>query len=209
MPCRASMGGATEQPCRANDCPRPERAANRARTHSQRCDRVGWSRQCCWRDRATLPRHGVSKSRKDCIFDLVVWQIPLVAPFPLARQRRIVAPSLLARQTLSAAPCFPTTQKGLHFACGGARAQFCRATRNGAISTEFGHLTTLVLCLAAPSRCCLLLLLLAAACFSCCCMLASAAAQCYSCCMEFIMKGSVGRRYKLQCIITSILSITT
>ena len=134
MPCRASMGGATEQPCCANDCPRPERAANRARIHSQ---------------------------------------------------------------------------KGLHFACGGARAQFCRATRNGTTSTEFGHLTTLVLCLAAPSRCCLLLLLLAAACFSCCCMLASAAAQCYSCCMEFIMKGSVGRRYKLQCIITSILSITT
>ena len=160
MPCRASMGGATEQPCRANDCQRPERAANRARTHSQRRDRVGLSRQCCWRDRATLPRHGVSKSRNDCIFDMVAWQIPLVAPFPLARQRRIVAPSLLARQTLSAAPCFPTAQNGLHFACGGASAQFCCATRNGATSTEFDHLTTLVLCLAAPSRCCLLLLLL-------------------------------------------------
>ena len=166
MPCRASMGGATEQPCCANDCPRPERAANRARTHSQRRDRVGWSRQCCWRDRATLPRHGVSKSRKDCIFDLVVWQIPLVAPFPLVLQRRIVVPSLLARQTLSAAPCFPTAQKGLHFACGGARAQFCRATQNGATSTEFGQLTTLLLCLAAPSRCCrCYLLLFAAVCY--------------------------------------------
>ena len=113
MPCRASMGGATEQPCRANDCPRPERATNRARIHSQ---------------------------------------------------------------------------KGLHFACGGARAQFCRATRNGATSTEFDHLTTMVLCLAAPSRCCLLLLLLAAACFSCCYMLAFAA--CFCCCsMLFLLHG--------------------
>ena len=47
---------------------------------------------------------------------------------------------------------------------------------------------SLVLCLAigflTPISCLLLLL-------------ASAAAQCYSCCMEFIMKGLVGRHYKL------------
>ena len=113
MPCRASMGGATEQPCRANDCPRPERAANRARTHSQRRDRVGLSRQWCWRDRSPLPRHCVPKPSKDCIFHLVAWQVLLVAPLQVARQISFVAPPRVARQAhnspasyLTALPCF-------------------------------------------------------------------------------------------------------
>ena len=45
------------------------------------------SRQHHWRDRCPLSRHCVPTPSKDCIFHLVAWQLPLVAPLPMARQR--------------------------------------------------------------------------------------------------------------------------
>ena len=71
-------------------------------------DRVGLSRQWCWRDRCPLPRHCVPKPSKDCIFHLVAWQVFLVAPLPVARQISFVAPPGVARQAQNSAalPCF-------------------------------------------------------------------------------------------------------
>jgi len=44
------------------------------------------SRQWYWRDNTILPRHCVAKPNKGCFFHLVAWQLPLVAPLPMARQ---------------------------------------------------------------------------------------------------------------------------
>ena len=61
------------------------------------------SRQWCWRDKPTLSRHCVPKPSKDCIFHLVAWHLPLVAPLPMARQSSFVAPPGVARQAQNSA----------------------------------------------------------------------------------------------------------
>ena len=64
---------------------------------------VGLSRQHHWRDRWPLSRHCVPKPSKYCIFHLVAWQLPLVAPLPVARQSSFVAPPGVARQAQNSA----------------------------------------------------------------------------------------------------------
>ena len=83
-------------------------ARQRGPRQSQRGHTVGppghLSRQWCWHDKPTLSRHCVPKPSKDCIFHLVAWQLPLVAPLRMARQSSFVAPPGVARQAYSAAP---------------------------------------------------------------------------------------------------------
>ena len=62
--------------------------ARMARQGGPRHHRPGHlSRQWYWRDKPTLSRHCVSKPSKHCIFHLVVWQVVLVAPLPVAEWR--------------------------------------------------------------------------------------------------------------------------
>ena len=92
------------------------------------------SHQSWWRDKAVVPRQRPTQTRKAYISVLVAWQVNVVAPLPTARQSKPVTPGMVARQGCCAAPTVDADQKGLHFSHVGARAQACRATRNGATS---------------------------------------------------------------------------
>ena len=97
--CRAIGSGATKGTCHATKW----KMQSLLGLGAQWCGRGDLSRQWCWRDRSPLSRHCVPKPSKDCIFHLVAWQVPLVAPLPMARQSRHVAPPGVARQAQNSA----------------------------------------------------------------------------------------------------------
>ena len=98
--CRAISSGATKGTCHASK----SKMQALLGLGIQWRDKVGLSRKWCWRDRSLLPRHCVPKPSKDCIFDLVAWQIALVAPLRMARQSMFVAPPWMARQAQNFRP---------------------------------------------------------------------------------------------------------
>ena len=108
--CRAISSGATKGTCHASK----SKMQALLGLGIQWRDKVGLSRQACWRDRSLLPRHCVPKPSRDCIFDLVAWQIALVAPLRMARQSTFVAPPGMARQAHNSASQLCCCECGRH-----------------------------------------------------------------------------------------------